>query len=39
MAWQFNGDQKDLYMKLHEEIIFFRESVRDILEEMEPIKE
>lgn len=32
-------DTKDHLMRLHEEILLFRESVRDILHEMQPIKE
>jgi archaellum component FlaC len=32
-------DQDDHLNRLHEEILLFRESVRDILHEMQPIKE
>ena len=35
----FSIDQLDFYAKLHDEVILFRDSVKDILHEMEPIKE
>lgn len=31
--------QNEFYQKLHDEIIHFRDSVKDILHEMQPIKE
>jgi DNA polymerase sigma len=32
-------DTKDLHNRLHEEIIIFRDSVQEILQEMQPLKE
>lgn len=34
-----NQEQQEHYNRLHEEVLIFRESVRDILSEMQPIKE
>jgi len=35
----FENEQNEFYNKLHEEVLLFRDSVKDILNEMQPIKE
>ena len=34
-----SSDFNELYQKLHEEILGFRDSVHDILAEMQPVKD
>lgn len=38
-TYPYVPETKDHHLRLHEEILLFRESVRDILHEMQPIKE